>query len=121
MQISRKIELAFGVILCLLLLTSGQGLWMFIRTKAALGELRQAFSDVLLLDDLKVLIYRQAKEIPDYLTGHDPDAKEEFQSFSTQIAMRLNESDRLAGVPLQARYLGDLRQAYAAHAELAER
>ncbi len=94
---------------------------MFIHTKSALGELRQAFSDVLLLDDLKVLIYRQAKEIPDYLTGHDPDAKEEFRSYAAQIAMRFHESDRLAGTPVQARYLGDLRRAYAAHARLADR
>lgn len=112
MRISRKIEIAFGLALAWLLLIAGQAIWVVQRERSAVEAFHRNSSKLLLLEDLKSLIYRQIKEVPDYLTGRDPDAKEEYAALSLAITGRFNEWTALVTMPDEARRFDELRAAY---------
>jgi len=112
MRISKKIAIAFGLVLLWLFLIAAQAIWVVQRERSAVETFHRNSSKLLLLEDLKSLIYRQIKEAPDYLTGRDPDAKEEYKALSLAIAGRFNEWAALVTMPDEARRFDELRTAY---------
>lgn len=112
MRISRKIEIAFGLVLVWLLLIASQAIWVVRRERSAVETFHHNSSKLLLLEDMKSLIYRQIKEAPDYLTGRDPDAKEEYAALSIAITERFDEWAALVTMPDEARRFDELRAAY---------
>jgi signal transduction histidine kinase len=88
--LKQKAQCAFGIVFLCVLLSLLAQLGTGYELRGVVGELRESARKLVALYEFKTRVYRQVKELPDYLTGHDADAKEEYQAFERQSQSSLD-------------------------------
>ncbi|CAF0705080.1 ATP-binding protein [Candidatus Methylacidithermus pantelleriae] len=81
MGLREKVQYAFGILFLSSTFSLLTQLVASYREKQVVEELTGSAGKLVQLEELASLVYRQVKEIPDYLTGRDPDAKGEYEQF----------------------------------------
>jgi signal transduction histidine kinase len=92
-----------------------------LETSRVLARLERDSGTVLLLHRIEARIFRQAKEIPDYLTGREPTARSQFLALDREVTDQLARAGREVDDPDRRRRLEDLEAVYRRFREVAAR
>lgn len=81
MNLKRKLLTVFGALAVLSLLTAGMTLWMISQWRTSNQQLENHYQRSILLQQVRAATFRAFKEIPDAVTGDDPDSRQEFNEY----------------------------------------
>lgn len=112
MTVKRKLHLASLLMLLSTLGIGGIATWSVVSWKRAASDLAYAHAQGLWVEKIQAGIYRQTKELLDWLVSGDENADEEFRELGQVVEMGIGalEADTRGAVELRA--IQDLRGAY---------
>lgn len=91
----KKLLFASLVMMLPLFLVGGLSIWTSQHIHSALEDLEPTYFQALILREIESTINRQLKEISDYLTEEDLDAKEELSKFHQIVIQKIEDWRRL--------------------------
>ena len=81
MSLKKQLILIFGALAFILMVIVGVTFWTFMQWRTTSKELQVHYVRNLLLEQIRGNMYRAFKEVPDAVTGDDPNSREEFVTF----------------------------------------
>lgn len=112
MTFKKKLLLASLSMMVPLLFVGGLSIWASQHIHRALQDLEPTYIQTLILGEIEATINRQLKEISDYLTEGDKDAREELIKFRQILAEQLEDLKRLTPPSGEAQDIKDLEVLY---------
>jgi two-component system, OmpR family, sensor kinase len=112
MNLRRKLLTVFGALALLSLVTAGVTLWMISRWNRTSVETENHYQRSLLLQRIRASTFRAFKEIPDAVTGDDPDSHTEFEEYIQPAKEDFEIWARLADTEEEIRQVSEIRAAF---------
>src|SRR5688572_26745694 len=81
MTLKKQLVIIFGALAFIVFVVVGVTFWTFVQWQTSSTELQVHYQRNLLLEQIRVDMYRAFKEVPDAVTGDDPNSKEEFEAY----------------------------------------
>lgn len=81
MSLKKQLVIIFGALAFIVFVVVGVSFWTFVQWQTSSTELQVHYQRNLLLEQIRVEMYRAFKEVPDAVTGDDPNSKEEFEAY----------------------------------------
>ncbi|HWP48302.1 MAG TPA: ATP-binding protein [Candidatus Limnocylindrales bacterium] len=112
MTFKKKLLLASLIMMLPLLFVGGLSIWTSQHIHSALQDLEPKYIQTLMLGEIEATVNRQLKEISDYLTEGDTDAREELIKFHQILAEKIEDLKKLTPPSGEARDIEDLEILY---------
>ncbi|PPS39626.1 HAMP domain-containing sensor histidine kinase [Chroococcidiopsis sp. TS-821] len=112
MNLRQKLLTTFGGLALLTLVSSGVTLWTIAQWRISSEQLQGHYQRSLLLQRVRANAFRAIKEVPDAITGNDPDARQEFESFLQPVEQDFQQWSALAHNKAEQQEVQQVRQAY---------
>jgi signal transduction histidine kinase len=112
MNLRQKLLTTFGGLALLTLVSSGVTLWTIAQWRVSSEQLQGHYQRSLLLQRVRATTFRAIKEVPDAITGKDPDARQEFETFLQPIEQDFQQWSVLAHNKAEQQQVQQVRQAY---------
>ncbi|MBW4577449.1 MAG: HAMP domain-containing protein [Aphanothece sp. CMT-3BRIN-NPC111] len=112
MNLRRKLLTIFGGLALLALVTAGMTMWTIAQWQATNNQLRNHYQRSLLLQRVRAATFRAFKEVPDAVTGDDPNSREEFKKYLEPAEEDFKAWAKLAETKEEKQQVQQVRQAY---------
>ena len=111
MSLRRKLLTTFGVLALLGLVIVGVTVWSIAQWQSTDELLEEHFERSLLLQNIRATTFRASMEIPEAVTGNDPDSREEFQAVLEPVPRYFERWSELADTPEERGEVARVREA----------
>ncbi len=112
MNLKRKLLTVFGALALLSLLTAGMTLWIIGQWRGTNERIENHYQRSLLLQRVRATMFRGFKEVPDALTGGDPNARQEFIRYLRPAEEAFAQWAELADTEAERNQVSQVRAAY---------
>ncbi len=111
MSLRRKLLTTFGVLALLGLVIVGVTVWSIAQWQSTDELLEQHFERSLLLQNVRATTFQASMEIPEAVTGNDPDSREEFEGLLEPIPEYFERWSELADTGEEREEVARVREA----------
>lgn len=112
MNLRRKLLTTFAGLALLTLVTAGMTMWTIAQWKASNDKLQDHYQRSLLLQRVRAETFRAFKEVPDAVTGDDPNSREEFENYLKPAEQDFKRWAELADTNAERQQVQQVRNAY---------
>ncbi|HEY9872755.1 MAG TPA: ATP-binding protein [Candidatus Obscuribacterales bacterium] len=112
MNLRRKLLTIFGGLALLALVTAGVTMWAIAQWQYTNEQLRSHYQRSLLLQRVRSTTFRAFKEVPDAVTGDDPNSRQEFVKYLEPAEEDFQSWAKLAETDAEKNQVQQVRQAY---------
>lgn len=112
MNLRRKLLTIFAGLALLALATAGVTVWAIAQWQASNEKLQGHYQRSLLLQRVRAETFRAFKEVPDAVTGDDPNSREEFEKYLSPAEQDFKRWAELADTKAERQQVQQVRNAY---------
>ncbi|MDQ3324122.1 MAG: MCP four helix bundle domain-containing protein, partial [Acidobacteriota bacterium] len=112
MNLRRKLLTVFGALALLSLVTAAVTLWTILSWTKTSTATENHYQRSLLLQQIRALTFRAFKEVPDAVTGDDPDSDVEFEEYIQPAKEDFETWARLAEDEAELQQVRQIRQSF---------
>ncbi len=112
MSLRRKLAVTFGGLGLIVLLVSAVTVWSMVQWRTTEDTLREHYERSLLLQEVRGQTFQAFLEVPEGLTGNDPDARQDFQETIAPADDAFGRWADLADTPEERQEVERVRTSY---------
>lgn len=112
MNLRRKLLTTFGILALLGLVVAGVTIWAILQWQRSDELLQEHYERSLELQNIRAATFRAAMEIPEAVTGNDPDSRVEFEEELEPVPESFERWRALADSEEERREIAEVRDSY---------
>ncbi|WP_309132579.1 HAMP domain-containing protein [Brevibacterium sp.] len=112
MTLRRKLFILFGSLVAMTFLAAGITTWAVINWKTTENDLQRHYERSLKLQNVRALTFQAVLEVPEGLTGNDPDARQDFEETIAPAADSLKTWAQLVDTPEEREEVEQVQSAF---------
>ncbi|HEY9695578.1 MAG TPA: ATP-binding protein [Oculatellaceae cyanobacterium] len=112
MKLRQKLLSTFSGLALLALVTAGVTGWSTLKWQGSNEQLQRHYQRSLLLQRVRAAVFRAFKEVPDAVTGDDPNSREEFDQYLAPAEADFQRWAALADTDAEKQQVQQVRNAY---------